>query len=244
MRLFVAVALGLMLALPVYAVQLEVGPPVSGPEPVYPVSPDVSCTSSMGASVFDSQVGITGGFGPQAPCIPGGPGTPGDLIGLSYKVTSCGDGFVTTSRVRFNIANPGELYYHAIYRDGGGIPFDACGMECGVANGGAMLSIVGTGPTWETYDWTADGCPCLTFSGEALFTSYIYSVASWFIARDAGVVVQGEAFGNLSGNHGDWQDLFNFGFGNPYAVEYDVSDQCGGVPVEPSTWGAMKNLYK
>lgn len=54
----------------------------------------------------------------------------------------------------------------------------------------------------------------------------------------------GLGLGNLSGTHGDWVDLSEAGYDGPYCTEFDVDTECGGVPVESNSWGAMKVLYR
>jgi hypothetical protein len=67
--------------------------------------------------------------------------------------------------------------------------------------------------------------------------------ADWLVGRNNAPVGAGFGYGNLTGNHGDWQDLSGFGYGNRWAVENVIGPSCGTVPVEPTTWGAVKSLY-
>ncbi len=54
----------------------------------------------------------------------------------------------------------------------------------------------------------------------------------------------GRGYGNLSGAHDDWADLNDFGYGNLWGAENVIDTECGSVAVEPSSWGAMKGLYR
>ena len=244
MRLFAAIALGMLVALPVFAAEPNVGWVVEQPSGEAPTGGlDAPCTSDQGA-VTDAQLGIQGAFGPQGPCIPGNPGDPADLVGMAFALASCQDGWVVQTNIEFKIADGGEGWHLYLWRDLGGIPFDACGLECAVATG--LTTPVG--PAWYAADWTAAACPCVTFNQEILYVGTIYvdgvTPPDWFVGREDVPGFAGLGFGNLSGNHGDWADLNDFGYGNKWGVENIIDTDCSGVPVEPSSWGAMKNLYR
>ena len=78
------------------------------PWPQSPISA-ADCNSNQGA-VVNAQLGIPGSFGPQGACLNGANGQPGNLIGFSFPVSSCQDGFVKTTRVQFNQAEVGDLW--------------------------------------------------------------------------------------------------------------------------------------
>jgi hypothetical protein len=244
---FVAVTLGILFALPAFAAEFNAISDLP-PAPPSPGSQlDVPCTSDQGAVLLDAALGIQGAFGPQGQCIPGNPGELGDLVGMSFALETCQDGFLIQSNVYFSgsTTTPGDMWHCYVWRDLGGIPADACGMECAVA-----YDLTIDGPdVWTTVDWTGQACPCVSFAGEQLYLGTIYvngeTPPDWYVARDsapAGIV--GTGFGNLTGNHGDWADLNDFGYGMYWGVENVFDIECGGVPVEPSTWGATKALYR
>lgn len=215
----------------------------------WPQSPleAADCNSNQGA-VVNAQLGIPGSFGPQGACLTGANGQPGNLIGFAFPVSSCQDGFVKTTRVQFNQAEVGDQWRLYLWRDSGGLPLDACGLECGVANN--PLTIPVPGPTVQSYDWITAQCPCLVFQGERLHIGVVYvngpgpQSFDWAVGRNSFPSGAGFAFGNLNGVHGNWQDLNSFGFGNKWGVENQIGPECGVVPVDASTWGQVKSLYR
>ena len=160
-----------LFAIPAHGNSLMVGDD-SAPSIPWPESPlDADCNSNQGA-VVNSQLGITGTFGPLGGCLPGNPGQPGNLIGFAFPVSSCQDGFVKTTKVQFNQAEAGDLWRLYLWRDSGGLPLDACGLECGVANNPLTISV--NGPTVQSYDWITSQCPCLVFQGERIVLSFYH----------------------------------------------------------------------
>lgn len=245
MKTAIALCLGMFLVVPAFAATFDSGP-ADVPQIPWPThTGDADCASNQGA-VVNASLGIQGAFGPQGPCIPGSPGTLGDLIGMAFPVVSCQDGFVKTTKVQFNVADAGDLWQLYLWRAQGGIPLDACGLECGVAAN--PLALPAAGPVVYTYDWTGQQCPCLTFNGERIHIGTVYvngmTPPDWFVGRENSPFGAGFGYGNLTGNHGDWQDLNNFGFGNHWGVENIIGTECGTTPVEPTTWGTVKTLYE
>ena len=86
------------------------------------------CTSTQGATV-NASIGIDGVAGAQGACIPGDPGQPGGLIGFAFKLVSCEAAFVKKVGIHFQVADAGDQYRHYLWRNLGGIPNDACGLE-------------------------------------------------------------------------------------------------------------------
>ena len=243
MRLLTAIALGMLLALPVFAAEFVALTGQTSPPPP-PVVGDTPCTSSQGA-VIDASLGLQGGDADFDCCLPGNPGEPGNMNGFAFALVSCQDGWVNQSNLQVNVGDGGEPYHAYVWRDLGGIPFDACGMECAID---CDRTVAGVPPVWEVIDWTGAACPCVTFNGEILYVGVTYghitTPPDFFIGRQNTPGNVGTGYGNLSGNHGEWDDLNDFGFGNLWGAENVIDIECGGVPVEPSSWGAMKNLYR
>ncbi len=247
MKTAIALSLGLFLVVPAFAATFDAGP-ADVPQIPWPThASDTDCSSNQGA-VVNGSLGINANTAPvvQGPCIPGGSGSPADLIGFAFPVVSCQDGFVKTTRVQFNIADAGDLWQLYLWREQGGIPLDACGLECGVAT---PLTIPAVGPVVVSHDWTQQQCPCLTFNGERIHIGTVYvnvalTVADWYVGRENSPFGAGFGYGNLSGDHDDWQDLDLFGFGNHWGVENIIGTECGTVPVESTTWGTVKTLYE
>lgn len=172
MRMCMVLMFLILLAMPTPAaefVSIE-----AGKTPPAPSRIDVACTSSQGATFCDHMIGIQGTFGPQGSCISGNPGDPGDLVGFAWALASCQDGWVVETRVLFagDVVEPGDEWQLYLWRDLGGIPFDACGLECGVANN--PLTMSAGAPGWESYDWTIQYCPCITFAQETLYIGTVY----------------------------------------------------------------------
>ena len=245
MKTAFALSLGLFLALPAFGATLVPGPEWAPPLEWPPLVNDTDCTSTQGANP-NASLGIQGAYGPLGACLPGDPGQPANLIGFAFPLSSCQDGFVKTTRVQFFTAEASDLFQLYIWRDQGGIPIDACGLECGVAAN--PLTIGAAGPTVRSYNWVNLQCPCLTFNTERLHVGVVYvngaTPADWTLGRNNAPVGAGFAYANLTGNHGDWQDLNGFGFGNRWGVENVIGPECGTVPVEPTTWGVVKSLYE
>jgi hypothetical protein len=252
---FVAVTLGILFALPAFAAEFDAISDLP-PAPPSPGSQlDVPCTSDQGAVLLDAALGLqatTAAYN-QGECIPGNPGDPGDLGGFAFALQTCQDGFLTQTSVYFTGSNTqaGDMWHCYVWRDLGGLPADACGMECAVSTFETI-----TGPdVWTTVDWSTQACPCVSFNSEQLWVGTVYELVDlqspggpgpdWYVGRDSTPTgIAGTGFGNLSGAHGDWQDLNDFGYGHYWGVENVFDIECGGVPVEPSTWGATKALYR
>ncbi|MGD8394987.1 MAG: hypothetical protein PVF43_05895, partial [Candidatus Eiseniibacteriota bacterium] len=175
-------------------------------------------------------------------------------------LVSCGAGFVKYTDVEFNRADIGDAWQLYLWRDLGGLPNDACGLECAVAAGNP-LTIQSDGPTWESYSWAAEGCPCQATSGERLWVGIVYvqvesGIPDWYVGRQeepGGYVDHGYA--NVYGAHGDWGDLVDLAgpeFGNLWGVQYAVSTDCspttsipsGDGEIRESSWGRVRTLYR
>jgi len=237
MKLLIASVLVLLLAAPVFASESRCIPQVaatefhavSGKMPAAPArSLDSGCVSSQGATP-NAGLGIQGTYGPQGDCVAGNANDPADLVGFALALESCQSGWVMSTSVAFNAAEQDDQWHLYLWRDLGGLPYDACGMECATA---MNLSISQAGPVWETHDWSAAACPCATFAGETLYVGAVYvngsTPADWYLAYDDSVAgMVGKAFGNLSGAHGDWPDLVSFGYGHTWGVENVVDGGFG-----------------
>jgi len=86
--------------------------------------------------------------------------------------------------------------------------------------------------------------------GERFFVGVVYHRITelfgpdWFIGRNVMPGFPDHAYGNLSGQHGDWMDLHNIGLGNRWGIIMNILTDCGPVSVEPSSWGAVKALWR
>lgn len=257
MRILAFAVLGSLVAFPAFGGILEAIPGSGAEAPVSSV--DGACVSDQGATTLDNSLGLQDpanvGIN-QGPCIPGGAGAPGDLEGFAFPLTSCGDGFVVQSDITMDQRDGdahNALYHNYIWRDMGGIPNDACGMECAVATNLAIPPL--NDHTNQTHDWTAAGCPCITFNGERLHQGVVFELIrpatlgpDFFVSFDDQPAVPDldRCLVNLSATHGDWVDINGLAsqFARPYHVAITIDEMCDGTPVEASTWGAMKNLYR
>jgi hypothetical protein len=239
--------LGVFVALPAFAstslvTSGEVG---SSIPPAETATTLADCDSNQGA-VINADLGLQSTVPRvQGPCIPGNPGEPGDLAGFSFPVIACQEGFVKTTNVVFSQAQVGDQWQLYLWRDQGGFPLDACGMECAVANN--PLTIDADGQSEQTYDWIPDFCPCVVIDQERIHIGVVYvnmiAPPDWFIGRNNFPRGPGFAYSNQTGNHGDWADMNDFGFGNWWGVELVIGTECSIVPVEPTSWGVLKSLY-
>ncbi len=204
------------------------------------------CTVNQGAAV-NSSIGIAGSAGAQGACTPGNPGDPGNLIGFAFKLTACQAAFVENTQVHFQTGQAGDQYHLYLWRNLGGIPNDACGLECGVAAGNP-LTIASAPPTVETFLWSGQACPCELANGETFYVGVVYatvtSPADWAIGRNNVPVGAGNGFWNTTGNHGAWVELSTVGFANRFGVQAVIGPDCGQVPVDETTWGIIKNIYR
>lgn len=264
-----ALVLSITMALPglaadnkVEAVTLEIAPSdavLSGPPPVPANS--VDCVSSQGAGAASAALGITNTtLITQGACLPGGPGLPGNMVGFSLPVVSCQTGAVKNTSIGFFIPNPPGppgRYHLYLWRDQGGLPNDACGLECAVAPGNPQTIPV-AGVSTQTFDWFPLGCPCHTTAGErihigAVFAEITPAPADWNVTRDTTQPsAPGRAYINLSGNHGGWNDLHGFGppgpYAHPYLVQNVISTDCGTTnncvypPAGPDTFDSWATV--
>jgi hypothetical protein len=183
------------------------------------------------------------------------------LIGFAFKLTSCQAGFLKVTRVEFrdHQSNPdpnapvGEKYFLYLWKDQGGLPNDACGLECGAAVLNP-LTINAPGISIQSYNWYDEACPCFTTLGETIYVGTVYETlrpgpsqggyGSWYVGGQNTTGNAGLGFVNQTGNHGAWQDLNGFGFGWKWGVQGVFGPNCGVVPVQGSTWGTVKSLYQ
>lgn len=202
------------------------------------------CVSGQGA-VINANIGIDGTFGAQGSCTPGDPGQPGSLIGFAFRLTPCQPVYVKRVDIQFQVAQAGDQYHHYLWRDFGGIPNDACGLECGVADN--PVTITANGPTLQTYQWSEQGICCELPNNETFYVGVVYAnvtnPADWRIGRNNVPGFVGNGFRNTTGNHGDWVELSTVGFGNRFGIQAFMGPECI-VPVEDTTWGLVKSLYQ
>lgn len=245
-----AISLRVLLALHWSGASLGTGPeasPIAWPQ----LASAEDCASNQGAQV-NSLLGINlVNIPPQGACLPGQDGEPGNLIGFAFPVLSCQKGMVKRTSVEFRGHAAGDLWQLYLWRDQGGIPVDACGLECAVASN--PLGMADAGPTVETYDWRNQDCPCSTFDSEKIYIGVVYvnvsSPPDWMVGRENAAAGPGWGYVNLSGRHGDWDDLHPLGFGNKWGVENIIGSECGGSTsvgegLIEGTWGAVKSLYR
>ena len=258
MRIPVFAVIALLAAMPALAGNLDPGPEIITPSPPSPSHDGLNCISAQDATV-NASLGLSNGHPDQGPCLEVPPPDSANLAGFAFPLASCGDGFVKYVDIQFNIADAGDEWQLYLWRDLAGLPNDACGMECAVAVGNP-IQILNDGPTWETYNWAPEGCPCQTFGAERLWVGLIYvqlfsGLPDWFLGRQEGPIgLFDMGYANVWGQHGAWEDLASFGFdyGNRWGVQYSVSTDCSAttsIPTESegmseSTWGALRAYYR
>jgi hypothetical protein len=231
-------------AMPDATIALDRGPqrPEALPDPP-PADCLTCCVADQGWAELDGQLGLSGDF-TQGDCIPGGAGEPGDLVGFALKVTSCAEGVVVRTDLLFTLSEQDSFNVY-LWHDDGGLPQDACGLECALADNPQV--IMHSAPAWQSIDWTATGCDCSLAEGEPVFVGVVYvngrTPPDWFLARDTTANVPGISLYNTSagGAHGAWVDLADVGLGSPFGVRNVIGSSCEPCsPVQATSWGRIK----
>jgi hypothetical protein len=160
-------------------------------------------------------------------------------VGFAFPLPACGPGAVKATRVQF-LADAGDTYHLYLWRDLGGVPEDACGLECARTPAPAIIST--GGPSVQTYDWTNLNCPCRLDDCGNLYVGVVYTVISdppdWHVGFETLGTVPDLGLVNLTGSHGDWRDLIDYGHGHRWGVENVIGSDCGPVPVEVASFEA------
>lgn len=229
--------------LPLPPAGLDRGPDLPPPEAAPPPAVETGeCRADQGG-VIDAQLGMQGTGGTQEACLPGGVGEPGNLRGFALLLEGCMAGCLRQVRIGFRIADAGDTYHYVLWRDAGGRPNDACGLAAFEA---PWRQLAADGPLEETIE--LDGETVLVEEGERLYHGVLYAQLAdppdWYIGRQAVAGLAGMAYVNLSGGHGAWVDLDEFGFGSRWDVAHVITSACGATPVMARTWGAVKALYR
>jgi hypothetical protein len=224
---------------------LDIGPDRDWP----PGSPPVfvrqgGCTAGQTNSI-NGQAGIDGPFRLQNPCRPTFPGgNPNELTGFAFVLHGCMNGGIGEIALHFATAEAGDEFFLYVWRDLGGVPNDACGL----AAFGALEFVKSEGPFFSIYDICDFGVPIA--DDERIFVGVIYRVVTkvfgpdWFFGRNTTPGFPDHAYVNLSGQQGDWEDLAGLGLDNRWGVVMTNLSTCGPLPVEPSSWGAVKALLR
>jgi len=171
---------------------------------------EISCSTSPPEQKLGLQLNFVGGD-----CMPGGPFTPGNLVGFAFPFDNpTGIGQLTAVRLFFlNLeSNTFNLY---IWNDAAGVPDDACGNERR-----KMLGVPIQGDSVYT-NVTLDP-PVAWAAGERIWIGAVYQETSvpplWALGRVPGPSQAGRAFANFTGDHSDWFDLDDFSLGQCYGV--------------------------
>jgi hypothetical protein len=202
------------------------------------------CTTGQTNNI-DGQLGIDGPFRLQNPCRPTFPGgNPDELTGFAFVLNGCRNGGIGEVALFFATANPGDEFFLFVWRDFGGLPNDACGL----AAFGALEFVKTEGPFFSIYDLCDFAIPIA--DDERIFIGVVYRAilevfgADWYFGRNTTPGFSDRGYVNLSGTQGTWQDLNALGFGNRWGVVMTNLSTCGPLPVEPTTWGAVKALLR
>lgn len=224
--------------------RLNTGPTIDGPvPPTIPPQFAGGCTTGQ-TNNLNGQAGIDGPEQFQSPCLPGSPEGIDDLIGFAFVLRGCMDGGIGDVALNFRIADIGDPFYLFIWRDLGGLPNDACGL----AAYGAIHYVQVDDVLFSVYNICNAAVPIA--DGERFFVGVVYHRITelfgpdWFIGRNVTPGFPDRAYINLSGQHGDWMDLHNIGLGNRWGIIMNILTDCGPVSVEPSSWGAVKALWR
>jgi hypothetical protein len=213
--------------------------------PVSPATPRTGCITGQ-TNDLDGEAGIEDAFRVQSPCLPGQPGTEGDLTGFAFVLSGCADGGIGEIDLCFGTAELEDEFYLFVWRSVGGLPNDACGL----AAYGTLQHVQDEFPLFAIYDICAAHVPIA--EGERIFIGVIYRYVSelfgadWFLARNVADGYADHGYVNLSGKPGVWVDMagLNQGLGNRWGVFMTNVSECGGLAVEESSWGAVKALLR
>jgi hypothetical protein len=233
----------LVLLAPAGGAELCDGPPPAAGPVAPPVFPDAGCVTGQ-TNDLNGQLGLLGAREIQVPCHEVPPGDLGDYKGFAFPLEACMTGGIDKVALNFRIADPGDPFILYIWRDLGGLPNDVCGLEAHlsveyVEDGGLIFSM---------YDLCDLGIP-LTL-GERFWVGVVYKIivrvfgADWYLGRNLEGGYSDTAYVNETGRPGAWADLIHYGHGNRFGVFVYLSDACGPVPVETSSWGAVKALMR
>lgn len=172
-------------------------------------------------------------------CLPGPPGSPGNLVGFAFPFdNSIEEGDIVGVRLFF--IDPTVSSMNIYLWSGTHSPRDSCGVELH-----RLLQAPIQGDSVYS-DYVIDP-PVPMALGQRIWLGAIYESTtippSWTLGRINGPSQPGRGLANLTGDHGDWFDLHDFGFGQCFAVRLVLDTNnapvaeagrptCGGVGTE------------
>jgi PKD repeat protein len=171
---------------------------------------EITCSPVLPELKLGLQLNFVGGD-----CRPGGPFTPGNLVGFAFPFDNpTASGELTAVRLFFlNLqATAFNLY---VWNDVAGLPDDTCGNE--------RLKIIGAPILGDSvFTDIALDPPVAWAAGERIWIGAVYLETSvpplWALGRVTGPSLAGRAFANFTGDHSDWFDLDDFNLGQCFAV--------------------------
>jgi hypothetical protein len=223
--------------------ELDDGPRFDPQPTTLPAFPDEGCVTGQ-TNDINAQLGLVGPYEIQQLCHAVPPGDPGDLKGLAFPLEACMDGGIDRVALNFRIGMIGDFFHLYVWRDLNGLPNDACGLE-------AYASREEIGDLWpffSMHELCDIGIPVV--EGERIWVGAVYWLidntfgAHWYLGRNTVGGLLDQAYVNESGAEGDWVDLFHHARGNRFGVFVFQSEDCGAVPVEATSWGAVKALMR
>lgn len=169
-------------------------------------------------------------------CLPGPPGSPGNLVGLAFPFdNSIEEGDIVGVRLFF--IDPTVSSMNIYLWSGTFSPRDSCGVELH-----RLLQAPIQGDSVYS-DYVVDP-PVPMALGQRIWLGAVYESTtfppSWSLGRIDGPSQPGRNLANLTGDHGDWIDLHDFGYGQCFAVRLVLETNnapvaeagqptCGGV---------------
>jgi hypothetical protein len=211
----------------------EAPPVMPGPAADLRQTFELGCDTEPPDSLLGIQANFVGGD-----CLPGPPFSPGNLVGFGFPLdNTVEDGLITAVKVWFRQLSQPDLTTNIyIWREDGGLPVDACGSE--------LFKLIETPiPGAETYSVFEVSPPVPMSVGERLWIGVVYpytapAIPNWYIGSDGDVPSQtGRAFANVSGDHLDWFDLDDFGWGLCYSVRLVLDPAGANLPPSADAGG-------
>ena len=171
--------------------------------------------------------------------------------GFSFPVTSCNDGVITRTRIRFENAIAGKRFQIYLWRNNANqTPNDNC-----FAIHSDILTLPASGSVLYQHVWgreaaTPNQCFQTTLN-ERVHIGVTYvddsgTTMDWEIARQDNASGPNFGYVNYTGAHGGWDDLAGEGYaGDTWGVENVIEDGCIQVPdVAQTTWQWIGNSFK
>jgi hypothetical protein len=204
-----------------------------GATPLPTLTPfELGCDTQPPDSLLGIQQSFEGGD-----CLPGPPYAPGNLVGFAFPLENdVEDGLIDEIKVFFRrLYEPGLAVNLYIWEESGGLPDDACGAE--------LFKLLDAPIQSDTaYSHYEVSPPIAMALGQRLWLGVVYpftqqGTPNWYVGSIAGPSEPGRAYTNVTGDHRDWFDLDDFGWGLCYTVRLVLEPSGQNLPPEADAGG-------